>query len=81
VAGVGKMQYRKFAFYNVLGGVAWVCLCLFAGYFFGNVQFVRDHFELVLVAIILISVLPMAVEFILARRRQAVPEPVAADID
>jgi len=52
---------------------------LVAGYLFGNVSFVSEHFELVLVAIILISVLPMAIEFVLARRRRALPEPVAVD--
>src|SRR5437870_3066000 len=79
VAGIGKMRYPKFALYNVIGGVAWVSLCLFAGYLFGNFDFVSEHFELVLVAIVLISVLPMAVEFVVARRRRAVPEPVTAD--
>jgi membrane-associated protein len=81
VAGIGKMQYRKFAFYNVLGGVAWVCLCLLAGHFFGNVPFVREHFELVLVAIILISVLPMAVELVLSRRRRPIEKPVAVEVE
>src|SRR6266852_3716647 len=74
VAGIGTMRYRKFALYNVIGGVAWVSLCLVAGYLFGNVRFVSDHFELVLVAVVLISVAPMAIEFLLARRRRAVPE-------
>jgi membrane-associated protein len=76
VAGIGKMRYRRFAAYNVLGAVAWVAICVFSGYFFGNLRFelfglvidVRQNFELVLVAIILISVMPMVVEFFLARR-------------
>jgi len=65
VAGIGKMQYRRFAFYNVLGAVMWVGLCVTAGYFFGQMEWVDKHFELVVVAIVVISVLPMAVEFVL----------------
>jgi membrane-associated protein len=81
VAGIGKMPYKRFALYNVLGGVAWVALCLVAGYLFGNVPFVSEHFELVLVAIILISVMPMVAEYILARRRRLAQEPVTVDVD
>jgi membrane-associated protein len=69
VAGIGKMNYAKFAIYNVIGGVAWVLICVFAGYFFGEIPWVKKHFELVVVAIILISVLPMVVEFVLEWRR------------
>jgi membrane-associated protein len=71
VAGIGKMGYRKFSLYNITGGIAWVALCLMSGYFFGGLPFVARNFELVIVAIILISVMPMVVEFILARRRRA----------
>jgi membrane-associated protein len=81
VAGIGKMSYRRFAVYNVLGGVAWVALCLVAGYLFGNVPFVSEHFELVLVAIILISVMPMVAEFVAARRRRLVQEPVTVEVE
>ena len=81
VAGIGKMRYRKFALYNVIGGVAWVSLCLVAGHLFGNVAFVSEHFELVLVAIVLISVLPMGIELILSRRKRAVQEPVPVEAE
>jgi membrane-associated protein len=81
VAGIGKMRYRNFAAYNVIGAVAWVTVCLVAGYLFGNVSFVREHFELVLLAIILISVMPMGIEFVLSRRRRAVPEPATVEIE
>src|SRR5512139_812714 len=64
VAGVGEMSYGRFITYNVVGGVAWVSLFLFLGYFFGNLPFVRDNFPIVIVVIILISVLPAAYEFI-----------------
>lgn len=67
VAGVGTMTYSRFFAYNVIGGVAWVAICLFAGYFFGNLEFVKKNFELVILAIIFISVLPMAIEFYKAR--------------
>lgn len=69
VAGIGKMNYARFAFYNVIGGVAWVLICVFAGYFFGEIPWVKKHFELVVVAIIVISVLPMVIEFFLEWRR------------
>jgi membrane-associated protein len=68
VAGIGKMNYFRFAVYNVVGGAAWVCLCLLSGYWFGGLEFVKENFELVVVAIVLISVLPMAVEYWKARR-------------
>ncbi len=70
VAGIGKMRYSKFFLYNVVGAVAWVLSCTLAGYFFGEWPVVRNNFEVVVIAIILISVLPMAVELVLERRRR-----------
>jgi membrane-associated protein len=70
VAGIGAMSYPRFLSYNVLGGLLWVAVCLFAGYFFGNLPFVRKNFSLVILAIILISVLPAFVEY-LRHRAQA----------
>lgn len=70
VAGVGRMTYGRFLVYNVVGGVAWVVLFVLGGYVFGNIAFVRRHFTLVIVGIIVVSVLPAAVE-ILRRRRRA----------
>jgi membrane-associated protein len=70
VAGIGKMNYSRFGFYNVLGGVAWVTLCLFSGYYFGNIPWVKEHFEAVLVVIVVLSVLPMAFELVQEWRRQ-----------
>jgi membrane-associated protein len=69
VAGVGAMTYGKFITYNVVGGVLWVGLFVFGGYFFGNLPFVQDNFTLVIVAIILISVLPGVIEFLRERAR------------
>lgn len=68
VAGVGKMTYGHFITYNVVGGFVWVTLFTFFGYFFGKLSFVQDHFSLVVIAIILISVLPAVYEVIKERR-------------
>ena len=68
VAGVGKMHYPTFLFYNVVGGLAWVLICTLAGYFFGNFPIVKENFELVVVGIVLVSVLPIAWEMWSARR-------------
>jgi len=63
VAGVGQMTYKRFLAFNIIGGLVWPPLCIFAGYWFGRIEFVQRHFELVLVAIVIISVLPMIVEY------------------
>ena len=69
VAGVGAMAYGKFIAYNVIGGLTWVALFTFGGYFFGNLPFVQENFTFVILAIIFISVLPAIIEFIRGRRR------------
>jgi membrane-associated protein len=74
VAGVGKMNYPQFLYYNVVGGLAWVLICTLAGYFFGELPFVKKNFELVVVGIVLVSVLPVAWEIWAARRRAAKPQ-------
>jgi len=68
VAGVGSMNYPVFLAYNVIGGVAWVGLCVFSGYFFGNIPIVKRNFSVVIIAIILISTLPILWEAWKARR-------------
>jgi membrane-associated protein len=68
VAGIGKMSYRRFLVYNVAGGLAWVSLFLFGGFWFGNLPLVRDNFSLVIIAIILISFVPILVEYVRHRR-------------
>jgi membrane-associated protein len=70
VAGIGKMRYRQFFIYNVVGGLAWVAICTLSGSIFGQLPWVREHFESVAVMIVLISVVPMAVELYLERRRR-----------
>lgn len=79
VAGMGSMNYRLFLLYNVVGGIAWVLIFVLLGYWFGTWQIVRDNFELVMVAIVVVSVLPPAWEIAhqwLARRKQAAATPL-----
>ncbi|NQW28881.1 MAG: DedA family protein [Ignavibacteria bacterium] len=70
VAGIGKMSYRKFFVYNVVGAVAWVIGFIELGYLFGNQPFVKKYFTLVIGAIIVISILPGIIEFIRFRLRK-----------
>ncbi|HWQ12074.1 MAG TPA: DedA family protein [Roseiflexaceae bacterium] len=77
VAGVGKMTYRTFITYNVVGGFVWVTLFIFGGYLFGNVPFIKQNFEIVAVVIVLLSVLPMVYEFLKARKPATPAAPAA----
>jgi membrane-associated protein len=61
VAGVARMGYRRFAIYNVAGGVGWVVAMTLAGYWLGNVSFINKHFEAVVILIVAISLLPVAI--------------------
>lgn len=71
VAGIGKMDYGKFIFYNLLGGFLWVSLFMWAGYFFGNVPFVEHNFHYVMVVIILISIVPIGIEWWKAKHEKS----------
>jgi len=75
VAGVGTMKYRYFLTYNILGAFLWTSLFIFGGYFIGNIPFIKDNFEIAILAIIFISVLPMIVEYINGRRENAAKLP------
>ena len=77
VAGIGKMDYSYFITYNLAGGVTWVALFTLLGYFFGNLEFVQKNFELVIIAIILISVVPMVYEWLKARRETKAEKKLA----
>jgi membrane-associated protein len=79
VAGIGKMEYRRFFAFNVIGGAVWVVLFLWAGFAFGQNEMVKRNFTLVILAIIVISVLPAVIEVILTRRRGAAPAAAAAE--
>jgi membrane-associated protein len=68
VAGVGSMTYGTFLAYNVFGGVLWVAACVFSGFFFGNIPVVKKNFSIVILAIIGISMIPLAWEWWKARR-------------
>ena len=68
VAGIGKMSYGYFATYNIIGGIVWVVTFTLLGFFFGNIPFVKKNFELVIIVIILLSVVPMIYEWWKARR-------------
>ncbi|GIW61891.1 MAG: membrane protein [Patescibacteria group bacterium] len=64
VAGVGKMHYSTFIFYNIIGGFIWVTSLTFAGYFFGGLPFIKENFEYAVIGIIVISIMPMIIEYI-----------------
>jgi membrane-associated protein len=80
VAGIGKMSYPKFAMYNVTGAILWVGLLVLAGRLFAGFEFVQKHFESVIVAIIVISVLPAVIEFLRAKYgKKPVAQKVTAE--
>ena len=68
VAGAGTMTYSTFALYNVTGAVIWVGICTLGGYAFGNVPIVRDNFSLVAIGIVLVSVIPIVMEYVKSAR-------------
>jgi membrane-associated protein len=71
VAGIGRMSYSRFVFYNVFGGLTWTAGFIYGGYYFGNLPIVEQNFTLVVLAIIVLSVLPPAIEFLRSYRRKA----------
>jgi membrane-associated protein len=76
VAGAASMSYPKFAFYNVTGGIAWVAICVGAGYAFGNVPVVKNNFSLVALGIVAVSVMPIVIELLRSRGRARPGGPV-----
>lgn len=70
VAGVSRMDYKQFFLYNVIGGVLWVSIATFAGYFFGNMEFVKKNFSLVIIGVVIISLVPIFFEIISRRLRK-----------
>ena len=70
VAGVGRMNFRHFITYTAIGGVLWACGVTIAGYFLGNIPFIKNNIDLVLILIVAASLVPMGVEYLLHRRRR-----------
>lgn len=66
VCGLGRMKFGSFTIFNVIGGVAWVTTFALIGYFFGNVPFVQEHFSLIVIGIVLVSVMPAVIGVIKA---------------
>jgi membrane-associated protein len=81
VAGMGKMSYGYFFSYNVFGGIVWVLVFTLLGFFFGNLEFVKKNFELVIIAIILISVVPAVWEAWKARRETKAAKAKAGQLE
>jgi len=69
VAGVAKMKYLTFVSYNIIGAFLWVTLALFLGYFFGNVPWIKNHFSIVIILIIIISTLPVIYKFLFKSKK------------
>lgn len=78
VAGIGSMSYGRFLSYNIIGGVVWVSIFVFGGYYFGNLPIVKENFSLVIIIIIFLSVLPGVFEF-LRQRNLSSAAPKTAD--
>jgi len=70
VAGIGEMSYRRFIAYNIIGGVGWVAVFLLGGYYFGNLQVVKDNLSLTAIVIIIVSFIPVIVEFLSHRKKK-----------
>jgi membrane-associated protein len=77
VAGIGQMTYMRFISYNVIGGIVWIAVFVYGGYFFGNLPLVKNNFTLVIMAIIFISILPGIFEFIRQRMQASPGKPVS----
>jgi membrane-associated protein len=70
VAGIGEMSYRRFIIYNIVGGVGWVAILLLGGYYFGNLQIVKDNLSLTAIVIIIVSFIPALLEFLSHRKKK-----------
>lgn len=71
VAGAGKMEYRTFLRYNILGGLLWGVGVTLLGYFLGNVSIIADHIEIALILVVLVSIVPIGIEYLRSRRKAA----------
>lgn len=80
VAGIGSMTYPRFLFYNIFGGALWTLTFIFAGYWFGSIPFIKNHFSMVIMALVIIPGIPALVEFIRIqidsrKKRQLIKNP------
>jgi len=71
VAGIGSMTYGRFINYNIIGGVAWIAVFIFGGYYFGNIPIIKRNFTIVILAIIIISIMPGVIEYLRHRYRSS----------
>ena len=78
IAGVGKMDFRKYAIYSTIGGVLWAGVITLAGYYLGNFTIIKDNIEIVLILVVLISVIPIVIEYI--KHRRETPEQAIEEI-
>ena len=81
VAGIGEMRYRTFVTYNVLGGLLWAIGITLLGHFLGEIEFFRDNIEAAIIAVVLVSLLPLAVELIRGRRARATSADASHHVD
>jgi membrane-associated protein len=70
VAGIGKMNYKKFLGYNLFGGILWVTLFVFAGYFFGTIPLIQNNLTIVIIIIVLLSIVPVILEYLKIRKNK-----------
>ncbi|MBI4993239.1 MAG: VTT domain-containing protein [Candidatus Magasanikbacteria bacterium] len=68
VAGIGKMDYFSFLSYNIIGGISWIAIFVFSGYYFGNIQFVKDNLTAIVLLIIIVSIIPAVWKYIKHKR-------------
>ncbi len=68
IAGVAEMDYKEFLSFNLIGGVAWISLFLWSGYLFGNIPFIKQNFDLVIILIVVVSLIPVVAEYIKSRK-------------
>ena len=69
IAGIGKMAYWRFLAYSITGGISWIFIFIFGGYYFGNIPLIKQNFSLVIFVIIIISIMPAIIEFLRQRRK------------
>lgn len=77
LAGVGKMDYGKFVTYNIVGGIVWVASMTLLGYFFGQIEIVKNNFEKVIIAVIILSVMPIIIGYFKEKKRIKLEEEAA----